>query len=61
MKYHKNYYAFISYKREDKKEAKRLQHDLEYYRLPNQLCQGESGAARVCAAYVPLNDKTGSG
>ena len=31
------YYAFISYKREDKKEAKRLQHALEYYRLPNHL------------------------
>lgn len=33
----KQYYAFISYKREDKREAKRLQHQLEYYRLPNQL------------------------
>ena len=33
----KQYYAFISYKREDKKEAKLLQHQLEYYRLPNQL------------------------
>ena len=33
----KHYYAFISYKREDKKEAKRLQHTLEYYRLPNKL------------------------
>ena len=29
----KHYYAFISYKREDKKEAKRLQHTLEYYKL----------------------------
>lgn len=35
----KEYYAFISYKREDKKEAKRLQHALEYYRLPNHLRQ----------------------
>lgn len=33
----KQYYAFISYKREDKRDAKRLQHQLEYYRLPNQL------------------------
>lgn len=33
----KQYYAFISYKREDKKEAKRLQHALEYYRLPSHL------------------------
>ncbi len=35
----KHYYAFISYKREDKKEAKKLQHTLEYYRLPNKLRQ----------------------
>ena len=37
MSEEKNYYAFISYKREDEKEAKRLQHQLEYYQLPNQL------------------------
>lgn len=39
MEQPKEYYAFISYKREDKKEAKRLQHALEYYRLPNHLRQ----------------------
>lgn len=39
----KEYYAFISYKREDKKDAKRLQHALEYYRLPNQLRQENPG------------------
>lgn len=39
MEQSKEYYAFISYKREDIKEAKRLQHALEYYRLPNQLRQ----------------------
>ena len=39
MAQQKDYYAFISYKREDKKEAKRLQHALEYYRLPNHLRQ----------------------
>ena len=39
MEEQKEYYAFISYKREDKKEAKRLQHALEYYRLPNYLRQ----------------------
>ena len=39
MDENKEYYAFISYKREDKKEAKRLQHALEYYRLPNHLRQ----------------------
>lgn len=39
MKQSKKYIAFISYKREDIKEAKRLQHALEYYRLPNHLRQ----------------------
>ena len=39
----KEYYAFISYKREDKKEAKRLQHALEFYRLPNHLRQENPG------------------
>lgn len=39
MEQPKEYYAFISYKREDKKEAKRLQQALEYYRLPNHLRQ----------------------
>lgn len=39
MEQPKEYYAFISYKREDKKEAKRLQHALEFYHLPNHLRQ----------------------
>ena len=39
MEQPKEYYVFISYKREDKKETKRLQHALEYYRLPNHLRQ----------------------
>ena len=39
MEQNKEYYAFISYKREDKKEAKRLQKALEYYRLPYNLRQ----------------------
>lgn len=39
MEQHKKYYAFISYKREDQKYAKRLQHALEYYRLPNHIRQ----------------------
>lgn len=42
MEQDKEYFAFISYKREDKKEAKHLQHALEYYRLPNQLRQQDS-------------------
>ena len=39
MEQGKEYYAFISYKKKKKKEAKRLQHALEYYRLPNHLRQ----------------------
>jgi hypothetical protein len=39
MEQQKEYYAFISYKRESEKWAKRLQHALEYYRLPNHLRQ----------------------
>ena len=39
MELPKEYYSVRSYKREDKKEAKRLQHALEYYRLPNHLRQ----------------------
>lgn len=33
----KEYYAFISYKREDEKWAKWLQHKLEHYRFPTNL------------------------
>lgn len=33
----KEFYAFISYKREDEKWAKWLQHKLEHYRFPTQL------------------------
>ena len=32
-----DYYAFISYKREDEGWAKWLQHKLEHYRLPSKL------------------------
>lgn len=34
---HYDYYAFISYKREDEEWAKWLQHKLEHYRLPSNL------------------------
>ncbi len=37
----KHYFAFISYKREDEKWAKWLQHKLEHYKLPSNL-NGES-------------------
>lgn len=33
----KQYYAFISYKREDEKWAKLLQHKLEHYKFPTNL------------------------
>lgn len=37
MEENKEYYAFISYKREDEKWAKWLQHKLEHYKLPSNL------------------------
>lgn len=37
MKQEKEYYAFISYKREDEKWAKWLQRKLEHYRFPTSL------------------------
>lgn len=37
METSKQYYAFISYKREDKKWAEWLQHKLEHYRFPTNL------------------------
>ncbi len=37
MEDNKEYYAFISYKREDEKWAKWLQHKLEHYKLPSNL------------------------
>lgn len=42
MDENKEYYAFISYKREDKNEARQLQRALEYYRLPNHLRRDNS-------------------
>lgn len=39
MEQPKEYYAFISYKWEDEKWTKWLQHALEYYRLPDHLRQ----------------------
>lgn len=37
MKQEKEYYAFISYKREDEKWVKWLQDNLEYYKFPKNL------------------------
>ena len=39
MEQQKEYYTFISYIQEDKKEANQLQHVWEYYCLPNHLRQ----------------------
>ena len=36
---HLQYYAFISYKREDEKWAKWLQDRLRWYKLPSKLCR----------------------
>ena len=40
MEQNKDYFAFISYKREDEKWAKWLQHKLEHYRLPSNVKKG---------------------
>ena len=40
MEQSKDYFAFISYKREDEKWAKWLQHKLEHYRLPSNVKKG---------------------
>ena len=37
MEQQKEYYAFISYKREDEKWAKWLQNKLEHYKFPTNL------------------------
>ena len=54
MKQPKEYYAFISYKREDKQEAKRLQHALEYYRLPNHLRKENQSCQSVFLAWKQM-------
>lgn len=40
------YYAFISYKSEDEKWAKRLQEDIEKYRLPSYLCKKHPSSSK---------------
>lgn len=48
------YYAFISYKSEDEKWAKRLQEDIEKYRLPSYLCKrypSSSKRLKPCFRY----------
>ena len=40
------YYAFISYKSEDERLAKRLQEDIEKYRLPSYLCKNHPSSSK---------------
>ncbi len=42
MSEEKQYYAFISYSHADKKEARELQHWLEYYKLPNNIRKNQT-------------------
>ena len=41
MKNDREYFAFISYQRKDEAMAKRLQHTLEYYKLPVAVIEKE--------------------
>lgn len=52
-----NYFAFISFQSGDAREAVRLQHAIERYRLPAVLCrQDKSVPRRVRPLYCYLND-----
>ena len=51
------YFAFISFQSADAKEAVRLQHAIEHYRLPAVLCrQDTSIPKRIKPLYCYLND-----
>lgn len=50
------YYAFISFQNSDAKEASRLQHAIESYRLPAILCKQANVPRRVKPLYCYLND-----
>ena len=52
-----NYFAFISFQSADAKQAVRLQHTIERYRLPAVLCkQDASIPKRIKPLYCYLND-----
>lgn len=55
MDNNREYYAFISYKREDEKWAKWLQHKLEHYRFPTNLSGSEDKTVRIWD-FPPLQD-----
>ncbi len=50
------YFAFISFQSADAKEAVRLQHAIESYRLPSVLCKQAQLPRRVRPLYCYLND-----
>lgn len=50
------YFAFISFQSADAKEAVRLQHAIESYRLPAVLCKHANLPRRVRPLYCYLND-----
>lgn len=58
MEQPKEYDTFISNKREDKKDTKRLQHALEYYRLPDHLRQDNPGLPEyVLSVFCDMKEK----
>lgn len=50
------YFAFISFQSSDAKDAVRLQHAIENYRLPAVLCKQSNVPRRVKPLYCYLND-----
>ena len=60
MEENKEYYAFISYKREDEKWAKWLQHRLEHYKLPTSIRKTDpSLPERVSPVFKDTTDLAG--
>lgn len=56
MKQEKEYYAFISYKREDEKWAKWLQRKLEHYRFPTSLNGRYDLPKNICPIFRDVSD-----
>lgn len=56
MKQQNEYYAFISYKREDVKWAKWLQHKLEYYRFPTNLSEYTNLPPKIRPVFRDVTD-----
>ena len=53
------YFAFISYKREDKKWAKWLQRNLQSYRLPTRICrQNRELPKRLSPVFLDVENLT---